>query len=123
MDRQVLNIREDICLANGKDPAATELLEKMKTYGEVTPFEKEVATIRAEYQAIIDGLTKQLNAIKDQELTEDEIIFLNFYRERIVANCAIHLKRIDALEVKIKELAEAAEKKAAQLRAILDNEG
>ena len=118
--KYVLTVMPDVAIANGKDPAATELLEKMARYGKVVPLDTEVATMRAEYQESIDNFGKQLLAIKDQELTEDEILFLNFYRERKAANGKVYEARITTLEQKVAETIEAAEKKAAQLRAVLD---
>lgn len=120
--KYVLTVMPDVAVGNGKDPAATELLEKMALYGKVTPLDSEVAALRAEYQTSFDNLMKQFLAIKDQALTEDEILFLNFYRERKAANGKVYEGRIATLESKIAEAIETAEKKAAQLRAILDGQ-
>ena len=113
--KYLLTVMPDVCTANGKDPAATELLEKLKKYGEVVPFEKVEATLRAEYQATIDNLTKQLRAIQNQELTEDEIIFLNFYRARKVANAEVYQRKIDAQAAALDEVRIASQKRAAQI--------
>ena len=120
--KYVLTVMPDVAVANGKDPAATELLEKMALYGKVTPLDSEVAAMRAEYQTSFDNLMKQFLAIKDQALTEDEILWLNFIRERKAANGKVYETRIATLETKIAEAIETAEKKAAQLRAILDGQ-
>lgn len=120
--KYVLTVMPDVAVANGKDPAATELLEKMALYGKVTPLDSEVAAMRAEYQTSFDNLMKQFLAIKDQALTEDEILWLNFIRERNAANGKVYETRIATLETKIAEAIETAEKKAAQLRAILDGQ-
>jgi hypothetical protein len=120
--KYVLTVMPDVAVGNGKDPAATELLEKMALYGKVTPLDSEVAALRAEYQTSFDNLMKQFLAIQDQALTEDEILFLNFYRERKAANGKVYEGRIATLESKIAEAIETAEKKAAQLRAILDGQ-
>ena len=120
--KYVLTVMPDVAVGNGKDPAATELLEKMALYGKVTPLDSEVAALRAEYQTSFDNLMKQFLAIKDQALTEDEILWLNFIRERKAANGKVYETRIATLETKIAEAIETAEKKAAQLRAILDGQ-
>lgn len=82
MTNVVLKVKESIALANGKDPAATELIAKMKLWGEVTTLEDELAKVINEYQKELDRVTAQFNAIAAQQLTPDEIIFLNCYRER-----------------------------------------
>jgi hypothetical protein len=73
-------IKEDVCDANKKDRNATELLKAMSHYGEIEPFETAVAKVRAEYQIMIDNLTKQLDNIKEQELTDDEMVIVRSYR-------------------------------------------
>lgn len=118
--KYMLTVKPDVCIANGKDPAATELLEKMKPYGEVTPFEKVEAAIRAEYQATIDSLTKQLQAIHNQELTEDEIIFLNFYRQRKEANAEVYQRKIAAQDAVIEDMRVSSLKRAEQLAALAE---
>lgn len=120
--KYVLTVMPDVAVDNGKDPAATELLEKMAPYGKVTPLDTEVAAIRAEYQSSIDNLMKQLLAIKDQELTEDEIELLNSYRACKKRNAEKYEARITTLEHKVEETIEAAENKVAQLRAVLDGQ-
>ena len=39
-------IKEDVCAANGKDVEATELIQKMKLWGEVKPLEDVLASVR-----------------------------------------------------------------------------
>ena len=114
MAKFVLNVKPEVCTANGKDPAATELLKKMELYGEVTPFDTAVAADRAEDKATIENLTAQVFAIKDQELTADEIKLLNFYRvlkaelgegfQKIIDSQAATLE-----DVRVKSLARAAQ--------------
>lgn len=122
MKKYVFTIKDDVCAANGKPVEATELLEKMKLWGDVEDYDHVVASVRAEYQAVVDNLTAQLSAIKSQELTDDEIALLNAYRACKKATGDAYQARIDVLETKIAEAVEAAEKKAAQLRAILDEQ-
>lgn len=122
MKKYVFTIKDDVCAANGKPPEATELIEKMKLWGDVEDYEKVVASVRTEYQVVADNLTAQLNAIKEQGLTDDEISLLNSYRACKKLNSDKYQARIDVLENKIAETIEAYEKKAAQFRAILDGQ-
>ena len=72
MAKYVLTIKEDVCKANGKDINAVELLKVMAHYGEVQTFEKLVANEVAPLQETIDNLVKQIDAIQDQNLTDDD---------------------------------------------------
>lgn len=119
MKKFVFTIMDDVCAANCKDVEATELLEKMKLWGTVEPFEAVLSGNNAEFQKVIDNLTAQLTAIKEQELTDDEILFLNFYRERKVALGVVYQNRIDGLEKQLEEIAEGYKKKIAQIRELL----
>ena len=80
MKKVVLTIKEDICAKNNKDVNATELLNVMAHYGVVESYETATAKERAESQSTIDGLTKQLDDIKEQELTVDEMNIVRAYR-------------------------------------------
>lgn len=109
-----------VCTNNGKDPAATELLGKMKAYGEVVPFEKIEAAIRAEDQSTIDRLTKKILSMQDQELTEEEIIWLNFLRERKAIETANFEKQIAARDKVIDDVRADSQKRAEQLAAFAE---
>ena len=91
MAKWVLDIREDICKANGKDVQATELLKVMQTYGEVVPFASAVASEVAPLQNTIDNLVKQIEAIEDQELTDDEMAMVKAYRLAMSGVVAKHI--------------------------------
>lgn len=80
MKKVVLTIMDDVCLANGKDVNATQLLNVAKTYGKVTDFDDEVAALKAEYQKTLDNVVAQNKAIEAQNLTEEEIEIVNSYR-------------------------------------------
>lgn len=98
MKKYVFTIKDDVCAANGKDVEATALLEKMRLWGDVEEYDHVVASVRAEYQAVVDNLTAQINAIKEQDLTADEITLLNTYRACKKANGDAYQARIDELE-------------------------
>lgn len=119
MKKVVLTIKDDVCAANGKDVNATELLEKMKLWGEVTDFNKETAALSAEYQASIDSLAAQLNAVKAQELTSDELALIGSYRECKTEIGEKYQVRIDALEGQLEDIKSEEENRLAQIMDIL----
>jgi hypothetical protein len=80
MKKLVLTIKDDVCLANGKDVNASRLIEVARTYGTVEEFDSVVAQIRAEYQTTLDNVVAQNEAIKAQNLTDEEIAIVNAYR-------------------------------------------
>jgi polyhydroxyalkanoate synthesis regulator phasin len=119
MKKYVFTIMDDVCAANGKDIEATELIEKMKLWGTVEDYEKVVASVRAEYQSIVDNLNAQLAAIKEQELTADEITLLNAYRGCKKITADIYQERIGALEKQLKELSEEQSKRLQRIAELL----
>lgn len=80
MRKYVFTVREDICLANDKDPNATDLLEVMKKYGSIEEYNAVFALATASYDATIAGLTARVAALEAYDLTADEIEMLNTYR-------------------------------------------
>lgn len=116
--KYVLTVIPDVAVGNGKDPAATELLERMAPYGKVTPLETEIAALRAEYQTRYDNLMRQHLAIADQALTGDEIDLLNSYRtcKKLIAEK--YESRITTLEQNAIKTAEDLQKKAALIREL-----
>jgi chromatin segregation and condensation protein Rec8/ScpA/Scc1 (kleisin family) len=81
MEKHVFTMMDDICNKNNKtDAQKQELLKKLLEYGEVRPFDDVLKEERAKYQEIIDNQTIQIEAIKDQELTTDEIAIVKAYR-------------------------------------------
>lgn len=120
MKKFVFTIKDDVCAANGKDTEATELLAKMKLWGDVEDYEHALVAVRAEYQAVIDNLNAQLAAIKDQELTDDEIVLLNAYRGCKQSTGNVFQTRIAALENELAELIAGYQKKIAQVNELLN---
>lgn len=90
MAKWVLDVREDVCLANGKDVQAVELLKVMRAYGEVTPFETAVANKIAPLQNTIDNLVKRIEEIEDQNLTDGEMSVVKALRLVIDGEVAKH---------------------------------
>ena len=85
MKQYVFTIDENVCLANGKDVTAVNLLEVMKTYGTIEDYDAHFAAEKAKNQALVDGLVAKYEAIESQKLTEDEIEAINLLR-KIKAN-------------------------------------
>ena len=119
MEKYVVTFVEDVASVNGRNTDPTEFIAEMQLRGKVTPYDDELKAVRAEYQAIIDNLTKQLKAIQDQELTPTEILWLNFIREREAESSKVHLERTAALEKQLEEIIAGYQNKIAQLNAVL----
>ena len=119
MKKYVFTIKDDVCASNGKPVEATELLAKMKLWGDVEDYEKVVASVRAEYQEVVDNLTKQIAAIKEQELTDDEIVLLNAYRACKKSTGDKYQARIDVLEKHLNETREDYQAKFAKISELL----
>ena len=120
MAKYVFTFLEDTAVVNGKSPNPTELLEKMKLRGTVEDFDKVEATIRADYQSRIDTLTKKLTDISNQELTEEEIIWLNFIRERKAIETDGFVKQIAARDKIIDDVRADSAKRAEVLAAFAE---
>lgn len=120
MSKYAFTFMEDVCNSNGVNSDPTELLEKMKLRGKVEDFDSAVATVRAECQTTIDNLTAQLNAIKEQELTEDEIVLLNAYRGCKKFTGDKYQTRIDSLEKQLTENSEEMQKRLSLIAEILN---
>ena len=124
MKKVVLTIKEDVCVKNNKDVNATELLNVMAHYGTVETYESATAKDKAEFQATIDSLNNQLNDIKEQELTVDEIKMVKAYRENksaVVADCEKKLNAMaETLRLGNEKLAQAKAVISAQLEKLGD---
>jgi hypothetical protein len=119
MKKFVFTVKDDVCAANGKDVNATELLSVMAHYGSVEDCDKVVSAIKAEYQASIDALTAQLNAIKEQELTEDEIKIVKAYRDAKNSVVCEHAAIAESYKKQLEAVKQESEQRTARIRAIL----
>ena len=122
MKKYVFTVRDDVCIANGKDAEATELLAKMKLYGTVEDYDRANATMKAEYQANIDNLTAQLTAIKEQELTADEIDMVLAYRANKAKISEKFINRIDELEGELVEIKNEEQIRCEKIMALFNKE-
>lgn len=80
MKKYVFTVRDDTCIANEKDVNATRVLEVMRTYGTVEDYDTHVAVIKKEYQDALDNVVAQNEAIKAQNLSDEEVELVNQYR-------------------------------------------
>ncbi len=80
MKKYIFTVRDDTCVANEKDVNATRVLEVMRTYGTVEDYDAHVAVIKQEYQDALDNVVAQNEAIKAQNLSDEEIELVNAYR-------------------------------------------
>ena len=120
MRRFVFTIKDDVCSANGKDSAKqAELINVMKGYGDVEDYEAVLSSERTKYQAIIDNQTKQIESIKEQELTADDMKIVKIYRECKAINDAEHLAKINELVAQLEAVKAESEKRTAKIREIL----
>ena len=120
MKQYVFTMKDDVCSLNGKTEAQKEEVLKVLThYGTVEEYDNVVAAERAKYQQVIDNQTKQIEAIKEQELTVDELKIVKIYRECKQSNDAQHLARINELVGQLESVKSEQEKRNAQIKAIL----
>lgn len=81
MKQFVFTMMDDVCSQHNKTEAQKqEVLKVLTHYGSVEDFDTVLANERAKYQAVIDNQTKQIEAIKDQDLTDDEMSMVKAYR-------------------------------------------
>ena len=119
MKKYVFTVKEDICNANNKDINATELLSIMSHYGTVVDYDKDTAVVKAEYQAAIDNLNVQLSAIKDQELTVDEIAMIKAYRDAKNSVIVQYTDTIKTYEGTLNNLRTEFENRIAKIREVV----
>lgn len=119
MKKYVFTVKEDICNANNKDSNATELLSIMSHYGSVEDYDKVFSVVKSEYQSAIDNLNSQLTAIKDQELTTDEIYMIKSYRDSKNSVVAQYTNTIKTYEDTLNNLKTEFEQRIAKIRAVV----
>ena len=122
MKKVVLTIREDVCAKHNKDVNATELLGVMSHYGTVEDYDTALAKNNAEYQSNIESLNAQLNAIKEQELTVDEIKMVKSYRENKSSVVSAYVAEAEQYKSQLQAVKNEHEQRVAKLKAILGDE-
>lgn len=116
----VFTIQEDICLRNDKPVDAVELLKVMSSYGTVVSYDEAISVVKAEDQKIIDGLTAQVTAIKDLNLTEDEIFLVNAYRSLKAEKERKLIAENEMLSNKLQEAQEIFSSTMGKIQAIVN---
>ncbi len=119
MKKYVFTVMEDICVANGKDVAATELIRTMNTYGKVEDYDTVVAGVKAEYQSANDALVAKYNEIADQKLTVDEIAIINEYRKQKASIVQASEAKAKNLENQLTAIKNENENRNRQILALL----
>lgn len=119
MKKYVFTIKDDVCAANDKPVEATELISKMRLWGDVEDYDGAIAAVKAEYQATVNNLTAQLQAIKEQELTDDELRLVLSYRACKAAISEKYQNRIDTLEGQLEDIKVEEKNRLDQIMAIL----
>jgi hypothetical protein len=119
MKKYVFTIKEEICVAHGKDPAATELLKVLPHYGTVEDYDSIVADVKLDSQATIDKLTSHIKSIEEQELSDDEIALLRTYRANKESVTAAHLARENELTKQLQSNKVAFEQVIAKIKTVI----
>lgn len=104
MKKYVFTVKDDVCLANGKDVNATHVLEVMKTYGTVEDYDAVIAKIKAEYQEALDNVVAQNEAIKQQNLSDEEIALVNEYRKQRARAVQVYIEENAKLNKTLEEV-------------------
>lgn len=104
MKKYVFTVKDDVCLANGKDVNATQVLTVMKTYGAVEDYDAVIAKIKAEYQEALDNVVAQNEAIKHQNLSDEEIAIVNEYRKQRAKAVQVYIEENANLNKTLEEV-------------------
>ena len=104
MKKYVFTVKDDVCLANGKDVNATQVLAVMKTYGAVEDYDADIAKIKAEYQEALDNVVAQNEAIKHQNLSDEEIAIVNEYRKQRAKAVQVYIEENANLNKTLEEV-------------------
>lgn len=120
MKKVVFTVQDDVCLKNNKDPNAVELFAVLPHYGIVEDYDRHIANLKADYQKALDSMTAQYNAIKEQELTADEILLVRTYRDNKQTIVTEYVAKNDELANELQAIKSANEIRNAQIKALLE---
>ena len=121
MQKFVFTVKDDVCTANGKDVNATRILEVMHKYGTVEEYDTVVAGLKQEYQNVLDNVVAQNEAIKEQNLTADEIAMINAYRTQRAIAVQKHIDENTVLRDQLTEVKNEIEARKAIINKALDD--
>lgn len=119
MKKYVFTVKDDVCLANEKDVNAVRVLEVMKTYGSVEDYEVHIAGIKKEYQEALDNVVAQNEAIKQQNLSEEEIALVNEYRKQRAKAVQAYIDENGKLTSQLAEIKEEYENRITLISEII----
>lgn len=120
MKKYVFTVKDDVCLANGKDVNATQVLEVMKTYGAVEDYDTVIAKIKAEYQEALDNVVAQNEAIKHQNLSDEEIAIVNEYRKQRAKAVQVYIEENANLSKTLEEVKVEHEKTIEMISNVIN---
>lgn len=120
MKKYVFTVKDDVCLANGKDVNATHVLEVMKTYGAVEDYDTVIAKIKAEYQETLDNVVAQNEAIKHQNLSDEEIAIVNEYRKQRAKAVQVYIEENANLNKTLEEVKVEHEKTIEMISNVIN---
>lgn len=119
--KYAFTVKEDIMAANNKTPAQlTELLGVLAHYGSLVDYDADRRAENADFQSTIDGLKAQLDAIKEQKLTVDEIEIIKAYRVQIGKHDADKDKVIAEYQTAVAKLEDTLSQFKTKLRVMAD---
>lgn len=89
----VVHVQDSVCAQNNRDPEATSLIEAARSFGAVesldaalstqkSKYEMEIAKLKAQHEAIVDGLNARLAAIEEKGVTAEELEVLRVIRAK-----------------------------------------
>lgn len=125
----VVHVSESVCAKNNRDPSAASLIEAARSFGTVETLDQALASERAKYQAEINNLTQQHNAmlgeyerkltsISEQGVTADELEILRVLRKKSANEAAEFEKTLAERDAQLNAIKVESENRVAQIRAI-----
>ena len=114
----VIHIDPNVCVQNNRDPNATKLIEIAKTFGQVEPLDSALAAERAKSQKTINGLIAQNEAIKEKQVTDDELEFLRFLRAQKQKDAKQYQAEITKRDEQLEAVRVENENRAAAIKAL-----
>jgi hypothetical protein len=119
MKKIVITIQDDICAKNGRDPEATALIEAARSFGKVEPWETAIAAEKATYQAVINNLRTEMEAISENSVTPEELEVLRVIRRKTANETAHYEAVIAERDAQLKSIQAENENRNAQIKSIL----
>lgn len=119
MKKIVITIQDDVCAKNGRDPEATALIEAARSFGKVESWETAIAAEKATYQAVINNLRTEMEAISENGVTAEELEVLRVLRRKSANETAHYEAIISERDAQLRTIQAENENRAAQIKSIL----